>query len=341
MAAKQKPLKDLTRKLPVWFIGTAFILLIAIAAKLLGEVFPTVGGVIFALLIGIILRNSFKLNEVIAPGIHFVVKKLLKLAIILLGATLSIQSILEIGTQSITVILIVVIGGIFGTLLVGKLLKIDNILSLLIGAGTSICGATAIFVIKGVVSAKETVTAYAITTIFFFNIVATLLYPWVGQWLQLTTLQFGIWIGTTIHDTSSVVAVGYLVGDEVGEIATTVKLVRTLFIIPLVLAITFILVNKSNENNVKNSSVKNAFPLFIIGFLIMSIFYSVGVIPEAFSSMLGSFAKFLIVMVMAGVGLQVEWKKFRTLGFKPFLAGFIASLFVAVVSLVYVIFLID
>jgi uncharacterized integral membrane protein (TIGR00698 family) len=223
------------------------------------------------------------------------------------------------------------------TLLAGKFLKIDKMLSLLIGVGTSICGATAISVVKGVVQSKETVTAYAISTIFFFNILATLLYPWIGQWLELTVLQFGIWIGTSIHDTSSVVAVGYLVGEDVGEVATTAKLVRTLFILPLVLAISFIIVNKSD----KSASIKGAFPLFIIGFLVMSTLYSVGVVSQGISSWLGSFAKFLIIMVMAGVGLQVEWQKFRALGLKPFIAGFIASVFVATLSLIYVLYMID
>lgn len=326
-----------THKLPAWLPGTIFVFLIALAGKAFGNLFPAIGGVIFALLLGIILRNSFKLNERFLPGIQFVVQKMLKVAIVLLGATLSIGSILDIGSQSILVILLVVTGGILVTLLAGKILKIDKMLSLLIGVGTSICGATAISVVKGVIQSKETVTAYAISTIFFFNLLATLLYPWIGQWLDLTVLQFGIWIGTSIHDTSSVVAVGYLVGEDVGEVATTVKLVRTLFILPLVLAISFIIVNKSDES----TSIKGAFPLFIIGFLVMSTLYSVGVVSQGVSAWLGSVAKFLIIMVMAGVGLLVEWKKFRALGLKPFIAGFIASVFVATLSLIYVLNMID
>ncbi|MFE7061171.1 YeiH family protein [Sutcliffiella sp. NPDC057660] len=337
MGTNQDNMQMFTHKLPAWLPGTIFVFLIALAGKAFGNLFPAIGGVIFALLLGIILRNSFKLNERFLPGIQFVVQKMLKVAIVLLGATLSIGSILDIGSQSILVILLVVTGGILVTLLAGKILKIDKMLSLLIGVGTSICGATAISVVKGVIQSKETVTAYAISTIFFFNILATLLYPWIGQWLDLTVLQFGIWIGTSIHDTSSVVAVGYLVGEDVGEVATTVKLVRTLFILPLVLAISFIIVNKSDES----ASIKGAFPLFIIGFLVMSTLYSVGVVSQGVSAWLGSVAKFLIIMVMAGVGLQVEWKKFRALGLKPFIAGFIASVFVATLSLIYVLNMID
>ncbi|MBM7622225.1 putative integral membrane protein (TIGR00698 family) [Bacillus tianshenii] len=336
METNQDNLQRFIHKFPSWLPGTILVFLIAMGGKAFGNLFPAIGGVIFALLLGIVLRNSLSLHEVFFPGIQFVVKKLLKVSIVLLGATLSIGSILDIGSQSIFVILLVVIGGILVTLLAGKMLKIDKMLSLLIGVGTSICGATAISVVKGVVQSKETITAYAISTIFFFNILATFLYPWIGQWLNLTVLQFGIWIGTSIHDTSSVVAVGYLVGEDVGEVATTVKLVRTLFILPLVLAISFIIINKSD----KSASIKGAFPLFIIGFLIMSALYSVGVVSEGASSLLGAVAKFLIIMVMAGVGLQVEWRKFRALGLRPFLAGFIASVFVAAISLIYVIYMI-
>lgn len=333
MGTKEDSLQKLIHKMPAWLPGTLFIFLIALVGKAIGNLFPAIGGVIFALLLGIVLRNSLRLHMGFLPGIQFVVKKLLKVAIVLLGATLSIGSILDIGSQSIFVILLVVTGGILVTLLAGRLLKIDRMLSLLIGVGTSICGATAISVVKGVVQAKETVTAYAISTIFFFNILATLLYPWIGQWLDLTVLQFGIWIGTSIHDTSSVLAVGYLVGGDVGEVATTVKLVRTLFILPLVLAISFVIVNRSE----KSSGIKGAFPIFILGFLVMSALYSVGVVSEGVSDIFGSVAKFLIIMVMAGVGLQVEWRKFQALGMKPFIAGFIASVFVAAISLIYVV----
>ncbi|MCG1020210.1 YeiH family protein [Sutcliffiella horikoshii] len=319
-----------------WIPGIILVLSIAGIAKIFGHFFPSIGGVLFALLIGIILRNSLNIDEKYTEGIDLIVKKWLKVAIILLGATLSFRSILDIGAQSILVILFVVAGGILVTLLVGKFLKIDQTLSLLIGAGTSICGATAISVLKGVLHARESVVAYAISTIFFFNILATFLYPVLGQWLHLSALQMGIWAGVSIHDTSSVVAVGYLLGDDVGEVATTVKLVRTLFILPLVLAISFIAVRRSEGT----TSFKAAFPLFIIGFLFMSGAYSIGVIPENVSDYLGMTAKFLIVMVMAGVGLQVQWKNIKGLGMKPFVAGFVAALFVGVFSLLLILYLV-
>ncbi|WP_100333812.1 YeiH family protein [Bacillus alkalisoli] len=312
-------------------IGLSF--LIAIVAYFIGIAFPAVGGVIIALLIGIIVRNTVRLPSSFETGILFVVKILLKVAIILLGATLSISSMIQAGTQSIIPILLVVVGGTVIAILIGKIFRINNTLSLLIGVGTSICGATAISVVKSVVQAKEAIIAYAITTIFLFNIIATITYPLIGQWLQLSAVEFGIWIGTSIHDTSSVVAVGYLIGDEVGEVATTVKLVRTLFILPLVLILSIIFTRKTTA---QKFSFKQAFPIFIVGFLVMSFLYSFEIIPEHVSITLGMIAKFIIVMVMAAVGLQVNWSKFKSLGVKPILVGLIASVFVASVSLWYV-----
>lgn len=316
-----------------WAIGILLCIVIATVSYFLGQLFPIIGAVIFALLIGMLLRNVMPISSKSQQGVSFVVKSVLKLAIILLGATLSVQSIVSIGMQSIFVILLVVIGGIAITLAVGKLFNIESTLSLLIGSGTSICGATAISVVKGVVSAKESITAYAISTIFLFNIIATLVYPWIARMVELTPLQIGIWIGSAIHDTSSVVAVGFLLGDEIGEIATTVKLVRTLFILPLVLAIIFILVRKTKDEPVH---YKQAFPIFIIGFVLMSVLYSFGIISDSVSAIFGQIAKFLVIIVMAGVGLQVDWRKFTELGSKPLLVGMIASLFVAIISFTYV-----
>ena len=315
--------------------GVGLSLLIASVAYFIGKAFPAVGGVIIALLIGIIVRNTVKLPESFNKGINFVVKVLLKVAIVLLGATLSIGSMIHAGTHAIVPIVIVVVGGIVIAIVFGRIFKVNNTLNLLIGVGTSICGATAISVVKGVVQAKEAIIAYAITTIFLFNIIATIFYPLIGQWLQLSSIQFGIWVGTSIHDTSSVVAVGYLIGDEVGEIATTVKLVRTLFILPLVLILSFVFTRKMKSTEQK-FSIKQAFPMFILGFLAMSFFYSFGYIPEDYSITLGMIAKFIIIMVMASVGLQVNWSKFKSLGVKPILVGLIASVFVASISLWYV-----
>ncbi|MDF0728458.1 YeiH family protein [Cytobacillus sp. S13-E01] len=317
--------------LPSWSSGIILLLLIATVSHFFGKLYPLFGGVIFALVIGIIIRNTFGLHIIFEDGISFTVQRMLKVAIILLGATLSFGQILQIGGQSFLTILAVVFGGIFFTILIGKLLKVDQLLSILIGVGTSICGATAITALKGTINAREAQTAYAISTIFLFNLIATFLYPVIGHFLNLNPLQFGIWAGTAIHDTSSVVAVGYLYGNEAGDIATTVKLVRTLFLLPIIILVPLLLVK--NDNQAGKVSFKKVFPWFIVGFILMSLFNSVGFISEDVQSSLVSIAKYIILMVMAGVGLQVNLKKMMNIGIKPFAIGLFASVLVSIISL--------
>jgi uncharacterized integral membrane protein (TIGR00698 family) len=330
---KQSPVGAVRRlPLPRWTAGIVLLLIIATIAHVFGKLFPLVGGVIFALIAGIVIRNLIGIRHVIfEDGVSFTVKRMLKVAIILLGATLSFGKILSIGGQSVLIILAVVVGGIGFTIIIGKLLKVDKILSLLIGVGASICGATAITALKGTINAREAQTAYAISTIFLFNLIATFLYPVIGHMLNMNPLQFGIWAGTAIHDTSSVVAVGYLYGNEAGDIATTVKLVRTLFLLPIIVIIPMLFMK--NNDHAGKASIKKVFPWFIIGFILMSIANSIGFIPTEAQHFLTSSAKYIILMVMAGVGLQVDFKKMKKLGLKPFIIGLFASVLVSVISL--------
>ena len=203
--------------------------------------------------------------------------------------------------------------GISVTYFVGKWLRIDKRLSLLIGIGTSICGATAISAIKGIVGAKEDETAYALSTIVFFNLIAFVTYPIIGHLLDMSDLSFGIWAGTAVHDTSSAVAVGYAFGDDAGEVATTVKLARTLFLIPVMFCLPFILRKKTTGE----SQYKKAFPWFIFLFLAVSVLHTFGMIPVSLESFLKSSSKFMIIMVMAAVGLQVRIKDLIKLGLNP------------------------
>jgi len=321
-------------KLSGYFPGIILVTIISFISKELGNVYPLVGSVVIAIFIGALIRNGFSLNEVYLKGVNFTLKRVLKVAIIILGVSLSFKEVTQIGYNAIIVVLGVVIFGILLTKLIGKLLKIDDELGLLIGIGTSICGATAITASKEVIKAKEIHTAYAISTIFLFNLIATILYPWIGHIFNMPETMFGIWDGTAVHDTSSVVAIGYMYGNESGEIATTVKLVRTMFLLPLILIISVWQTNKEIKNKKsKIAELKKIFPWFILGFLGMSLLNSFGFFNEGIKSSLVDIAKYLILMVMASVGLQVEIKKFLKLGAKPLITGLIASVFVSALSI--------
>jgi uncharacterized integral membrane protein (TIGR00698 family) len=329
-------------QVPEWLPGFMLLFIIAFIAKELGESFPLLGGVVIAILLGALIRNFFNVRPIYESGIQFTLKKVLKFAIILLGTSLNFLEVARIGANSIAVILAVVILGIFITVGIGKLLKIDSSLGLLIGIGTSICGATAITATKSVIDTKEIQTAYAITTIFLFNLLATFLYPWIAVWFEMSETLFGIWVGTAVHDTSSVVAIGYMYGLEAGETATTVKLVRTLFLLPLMIFLSIWAQRKATvkmESSSLRGKIKKIVPWFILGFIAMSVLNSFGVFPTGVVEGSVKLAKFLIIMVMVGVGLQVDWKKLMALGPKPLLTGLFASVFVSIVSLVMILIL--
>jgi uncharacterized integral membrane protein (TIGR00698 family) len=313
--------------------GLLIILVISIFAKGLESWFPLVGSLLFAIIIGILLRNTIALPESWTPGIQFTLKRLLKVAIVFLGAGLSLVEILSIGQSALWVIFISVATGISVTCIVGKLLGIHPRLSLLIGIGTSICGATAISAVKGIIGAEENETAYALLTIVVFNLIAFIFFPVIGHLLGLPQTSFGIWSGTAVHDTSSAVALGYRYGEHAGGVATTVKLGRTLFLIPVMFLLPFIL---KNETTSEGSSYKQAFPWFVLLFLGISVLHTFGVIPGILEDTLKSGSKFMIIMVMAAVGLQVSLKDLSMLGFKPLFTGLIASVSCAVISLLLI-----
>lgn len=321
------------------FSGIILVVVIAVVSHYLGSLFPLIGSILFAILFGLLIRNIWGVSIKYESGLKFIVSKLLKVAVVLLGVGLNLNAIVKIGQQSLWIVITSVILGIGLTYWFGRLLKLDRTLTLMIGIGTSICGATAISCVKGILEAKDDETAYAISTIVFFNLLAFFVYPIVGHIFNFDPVAFGIWAGTAVHDTSSAVAVGFAYSSEAGNVATTVKLARTLFLLPLILILPF-LMGGQPKGNVKQS-LKHAFPWFIVWFLLMSVLNSFGLFPTWVQSVSSNLAKFMIVMVMAAVGLQVNIKGFVKLGFKPFLTGLFAATAVSIISLMMILFFIS
>ncbi|MDF2611493.1 MAG: putative protein family, partial [Lachnospiraceae bacterium] len=201
--------------------------------------------------------------------------------------------------------------------------------------GTSICGGSAIAATAPVIGADDQDIAFSISTIFLFNIIAVFIFPTLGRALGLSDLGFGMWAGTAINDTSSVVAAGYTFSDVAGDYATIVKLTRTLMIIPITLFLAFYQMKKGKTSGEKvNYSIAKIFPWFVIGFLITAIINSAGILPSTIPSFLNSFGKFGIITAMAAIGLNTNLKKLIKNGLKPIALGLSCWFVVAVVSLV-------
>jgi len=317
--------------------GILLSFIIALIATLLGNKFPIVGGSVFGILIGIIINNTIGKPTWTVKGIKFTSKKILQYAIILLGTGLSLTQVWKTGLDSLSVMLFTLSSAFISAYAFGKLLKVPFNLTSLIGVGTAICGGSAIAAVSPIIEADEKEVAYSISTIFFFNILAVLIFPPLGHLLGFSNTAFGLWAGTAINDTSSVVAAGYAFSNEAGAYATIVKLTRTTMIIPISLifaAVTIFRKKKAAKaGGSVNYSLKSIFPWFIVGFLIASLLNTLGVFSETAVEIVSTAGKFFIVMALSAVGLSANFKDMLKTGFKPLLLGLILWFVVSVVSI--------
>lgn len=330
------------KKVTTLFPGVILALIIALAAKVLEKLenaagLHIIGASVIALFIGMIINAFWKPTQTTAPGIKFTSKKLLKFAIILLGASLNIRTVLTVGKFSLTVMVFTLFTCFGIGALIGKALKLNWKTSSLINAGTGICGGSAIAAIAPVIEADDLDIAYGMSATFLFDTVMIVVFPLLGQWLGLSDAAYGLWAGTAVNDTSSVVAAGYAFSEAAGDFATMVKLTRTLSIIPAVLvfaAINLHLKRKSDANSkAAKVSIKSIFPWFILGFLAMSGLTSLGLLPAALTGAMKSVSKFLMIAALAAIGLNTDFKKLYKSGARPMLHGFIVSLLVVLVAI--------
>ena len=270
-------------------------------------------------------------------GITFCSKKILQYSIIFIGFGMNIRTVLATGGQSLAVMLCTIAASLLTAFLMGRVLKVPGNTATLIGVGTSICGGSAIAATAPVIEADDREVAYSISTIFLFNILAVFIFPALGRVFHMTDTGFGIWAGTAINDTSSVVAAGFTFSDAAGELATIVKLTRTLMIIPITLALTVHRTWKRKQQGTaaaSNYSIVKIFPWFVLGFLLTAILNSTGWIPSAASSWLNELGKFGIMVAMAGIGLNTNLKSLVKNGVRPIALGLCCWFVVAVVCLV-------
>lgn len=331
-------IKDAAKLLP----GFALALVIAAAAKLLESLLPVhlIGASVIALFIGMIINCFWKPSELFAGGLKFTSKKILKFAIILLGASLNIRMVLEVGRMSLCVMLFTLLTCFGIGHFVGKALKINWKLSNLISAGTGICGGSAIAAIAPAIDADDSDIAYAMSATFLFDMAMIVLFPIMGQAMGLSDMAYGLWAGTAVNDTSSVVAAGYAFSEAAGDFATMVKLTRTLAIIPTVIIFSLISAHlKRKEASANGEAVKaklgitKIIPWFILGFLALAVINSFGVIPAAVSSGMKDVSKFLMIAALAAIGLNTSFKDMKKSGIRPMLHGFIISVLVVVVAI--------
>lgn len=321
-------------KQTAWYGGVGMTFGIAIVAQLLNRAIPHVSAAVFAMVMGAIFRTAIKSLAHYQVGYKWTSGTLLKFSIVLMGFGLSIKTITGIGLNSLKVTLITISVAFIIAIVIGKWLKVSENSSLLVGFGTAICGGSAIATASPILEAEDDEIALAMSTIFIYNLLGLILFPLIGHALNLSDTVFGVWSGTAINDTSSVVAAGYAYSQVAGDIATVVKLVRTFMIIPGCLVIAF-LRHQSNKTQHRHQTraLHSIVPVFIVYFIVAVIVSSFITIPESIHHMLNQSSKFFIVMALAAVGMSLDLSKFHSSQLKPIMLGGMTWLSVLGVSL--------
>jgi len=322
-------LKTITNKFP----GIALAALIAIPAWLLGKAVPIIGSPVLGILFGMILA-FWKRPEFFNAGVQYTSKKLLQYSIILLGFDMNLFNVFKVGKQTLVLMSFTLTAAFVTAFVAGKLLKLDGNTKTLIGVGSAICGGSAIAATAPVIHADDEDVAHSISTIFLFNVIAAFLFPFLGHAFGMSDQSFGLWAGTAINDTSSVVAAGYSFSNAAGNLAVIVKLTRTLMIVPVTLVLAFYTSKKAAGSEKGSYSIVKIFPWFVLGFVAASIINTFLPMPAGMSSFLSQAGKFVIVMAMASIGLNTNLVKLVKNGAKPILLGFICWVVLAVTSLV-------
>ncbi len=317
-----------------------------------------VDALIVAILIGVVVRNLIGLSPRAVPGTKYSVKSVLPFAIVLMGAKLDFFDVMRVSGQALLISITCVTLALVLTLWVCDRMGVGRKLALLIGVGTAICGGTAIAVSAPVIEADDNDTAFAVTTITVFGLLAIFLFPPLGAAMSMSQTDFGIWAGVAIQATPQVMAAGFSYGPTAGEVAVIVKLARVLLLAPIVVVLGAWYAREKRRQQqahvAENPSLFTLFPPFVIGFILIAAANTAHLLPDFTLHLQDSFlwaagdrrvsvaglvttaSGFLITMAMAGVGLGVHVPSMRRVGLKPLYAGMTSAAMLAVFSVVMI-----
>ena len=322
-----------------------------LAIEIFGTPKSPISTVLIAILLGILMGNAFTPRPGMMVGLDFTQQYILKLGIIFLGIRLSFEEFLKFGSIAIPLIIVCIIGVLILIKLLIKKVPISSKMSYLIAIGTSVCGATAIVATAPVINAKKTEVAYAIANITLFGVIAMLVYPYFAEWyFNEDDLKAGLFLGTSIHETSQVAAAGLIYDQQFNSpetlnVATVTKLIRNTFLVIMIPLFAFLY----NRGEVKNEkySILSIFPYFVLGFIGMIVIRNLGdqlfsdennnyLLWMNFIEYLKILATTFLTMAMAAVGISINLSELKSMGYKPFIVGLIAAVTVGFISLIYI-----
>jgi uncharacterized integral membrane protein (TIGR00698 family) len=323
------------RKTSWWSLGPGIAAATAVAAVAypLGRLLPVVGGPVFALVLGIAAATLRAPAGRGRAGVAFTGKYGLQAAIVVLGATLSLGQVVSVGGRTLPVMFGTLAAALVVAVAAGRALGVGSTVRTLVGVGTGICGASAIAAVSGIVAATEVEIAYAVSTIFVFNLVAVVTFPPLGHLLGLGQSAFGLWAGTAVNDTSSVVAAGYAYGAHAGAEAVLVKLTRTTMILPVAAALAILRALRRGDAAEREVRWRTIVPWFLLWFVAAAALHSSGAIAGAAVAPLKELSVVLITLALAAVGLSTRLTEVRRAGPRPLVLGTLVWISVAATSL--------
>jgi uncharacterized integral membrane protein (TIGR00698 family) len=291
---------------------------------------------ILATLIGMTLHNVFGTPAWATPGVKFSLKRILRLGIILLGLQLMASQVAAVGLDGVAVIAATLVATFTFTKWLGRVMGVDAKLAELIGAGTSICGASAVIATNTVTNGSDEDVAYAVACVTVFGSLSMLLYPLLPGLLHLSPAAFGLWSGASIHEIAQVVAAAFQDGAHAGEIGTVAKLTRVMMLAPVVFTLGIMAVRRAAHADKSASRATPPMPWFVLGFIAMVIFNSMVTIPAEPKAWITLGTTFMLSMALAAMGIETDFRKLKAEGLKPLLLAAVAWVFIAVFALALV-----
>jgi uncharacterized integral membrane protein (TIGR00698 family) len=291
---------------------------------------------ILSILAGILFHNAVGTPSRAKAGVVFSLRRVLRLAIILLGLQLTAQQVVQVGATGVAIIALTLASTFVFTTWAGRFIGVDRKLTQLIAAGTSICGASAVIATNTVTGAPDEDVAYAVACVTIFGSIAMLAYPLLPALLHLDPHAFGLWSGASIHEIAQVVAAGFQDGKQAGEFATIAKLSRVMMLAPTVILLGLMARRRATDEGAAHGQARPPLPWFVLGFIALAGVNSVVTIPTPTRSAIVMLTTFLLSMALAAMGLETDLAKLKAKGVRPFLLGLSAFVFIALFSLTLV-----
>jgi uncharacterized integral membrane protein (TIGR00698 family) len=322
-----------SRSVPPSAPGLVLTCAVAVVATAIGAAVPLVGAPVAGIVLGVLLSGLVGPRWL--PGVRFAGRRVLQVAVAVLGAQVSLTQVVHVGADSLPVMLTTLAACLVGAYFAGRWLGIPGNVRTLVGVGTGICGASAIAAVTPVIAAAGVEVAVAVSTIFVFNVAAVLVFPLVGHALGLSQHAFGVFAGTAVNDMSSVVAASRTYGVVAQGDAVVVKLVRVLLIVPICIGLAALAARRAPSSSQPEPRVKvrQLVPWFLVAFLVLAVANTAGAVPTSAHHVVARVSLFLVTVALSGLGLGADVAALRRVGPRPLVLGAVLWALVSITSL--------